>query len=258
MAIYAFIISLYPRKEGLVSHQLMLMSLILNVFANVSKILPRSIRVNLTCRLVDKFLDRYSEIEVINREIIKERKGVPTIYIGNHLSNVDGVIINKLLKDNEVAFMAGIKLSKNAMTNLVLETVKTIKIKPNSADKQAIKKAVKYLKSGGSIFIFPEGTRSRTGSMIKAKKGFILMGKMSKAQFVPIGIEGTEKLFPINSDSMSKEKFNYSKVKVVLGKPFNLPEKTQENKDIWTNFATEYSMKKISELLSSEYRGVYE
>lgn len=233
------------------------MSIILNTFANVSKILPKNVRMNLTCKLIDKFLDRYSEIEVINKEIIEKRKGVPTIYIGNHLSNVDGVVLNSLLKDNDIAFMAGVKLSKNTMTNLVLETVKTIKITPNSADKKAIKESIKYLQSGGSIFIFPEGTRSRTGSMIKAKKGFLLIAKMSKAQFVPIGIEGTEKLFPINSDSMSKEKFNYSKVKVVLGEPFNLPEKTPENKDHWTEFATEYSMKKISELLSPEYRGVY-
>lgn len=233
------------------------MSIILNTFANVSKILPKNVRMDLTCKLIDKFLDRYSEIEVINKEIIEKRKGVPTIYIGNHLSNVDGVVLNSLLKDNDIAFMAGVKLSKNTMTNLVLETVKTIKITPNSADKKAIKEAIKYLQNGGSIFIFPEGTRSRTGSMIKAKKGFLLIAKMSKAQFVPIGIEGTEKLFPINSDSMSKEKFNYSKVKVVLGEPFNLPEKNPENKDHWTEFATEYSMKKISELLSPEYRGVY-
>ena len=106
------------------------MSLILNTFANVSKILPKNVRMNLTCKLIDKFLDRYSEMDVINKEIIEKRKGVPTIYIGNHLSNVDGVILNSLLKDNDVAFMAGVKLSKNTMTNLVLETVKTIKITP--------------------------------------------------------------------------------------------------------------------------------
>ncbi|WP_432406458.1 lysophospholipid acyltransferase family protein [Wukongibacter sp. M2B1] len=234
------------------------MSLILNAFANVSRILPKNVRISLTRRLIDKFLDTYSEIEVINRDIIEKRKGIPTVYIGNHLSNVDGVILNRLLKNNDVAFMAGVKLSKNLVTNLVLDTVKTIHITPNSADKKAIKEAIKYLKDGGSIFIFPEGTRSRAGSMIKAKKGFILLAKMSKAQFVPIGLEGTEKLFPINNDNMSKESFNHSKVKVTFGEPFSLPEKTEDNKGVWTDLATEYSMKKIAELLSPKYRGVYE
>lgn len=233
------------------------MSLILNSFANVSRVLPKNMRISLTCKLINRFLDTYSEIEVINKEVIERRKGIPTIYIGNHLSNVDGVILNRLLKDSDVAFMAGVKLSKNIVTNLVLETVKTIHITPNSADKTAIKEAVKYLRGGGSIFIFPEGTRSREGSMIKAKKGFILLSKMSKTQFVPIGLEGTEKLLPINSDSMSRENFNHSKVKVIFGEPFSLPEKTKDNKDIWTELATEYSMKRIAGLLSPKYRGVY-
>ncbi|ERJ13273.1 lysophospholipid acyltransferase family protein [Haloplasma contractile] len=233
------------------------MSLILKGFANASRILPKNIRISLTNKLIDRILDKYSEIDVINKEIIEKRRGVPTIYIGNHLSNIDGVILNKLLKNNDVAFMAGVKLSKNKMTNLILDTTKTIHITPNSVDKKAIKEAINYLKDGGSIFIFPEGTRSRSSSMIKAKKGFVLLAKMSKAALVPVGVEGTEQLLPINSDSMSKENFNHSKVKVTFGEPFNLPEKTKENKVAWTELATEYSMKKIAKLLDSKYRGIY-
>lgn len=233
------------------------MSIILNTFANAARILPKNARINLTRKFIDKFINKYAEMEIINKEVIEKRKGIPTIYIGNHLSNADGIILNKFLKDNDVAFMAGIKLSKNIVTNLVLETVKTIQITPNSADKKAIKQAIKHLKNKGSIFIFPEGTRSRTSSMIKAKKGFILLAKMAKAELVPIGIEGTEKLFPINTNNMGKEKFNHSEVKVIFGEPFNIPEKTADNKDGWTEFAAEYSMKRIAALLNPKYRGIY-
>lgn len=38
----------------------------------------------------------------------------------------------------------------------------------------------------------PEGTRSRSGSMIEAKKGVLLMQKLSKATVVPIGLAGTD------------------------------------------------------------------
>jgi len=233
------------------------MSLILNMYANLSRILPKSTRVKITNKLMDKFLDKYSEIKVVNKEIIEQRKGKPTIYIGNHLSNIDGVILNKLLKDNNVAFIAGKKLSKNTMTKIILETAKKIHISPNSPDKKAISEALNYLRNGGSIFIFPEGTRSRTSSMIKAKKGFVLLAKMSKAKIVPVGVQGTEKLLPINGEDMSKESFNYSKIKVAFGDPFELPEKTKENRENWKEIATEYSMKKIAELLDPEYRGEY-
>lgn len=212
----------------------------------------------MTNKLMDKFLNKYADIEVVNKEVIEKRKGIPTIYIGNHLSNIDGVILNNLLKDNDVTFIAGKKLSKNNMTKIILETAKKINISPNSPDKKAISEAIDYLKNGGSIFIFPEGTRSRTGSMIKAKKGFVLLAKMSKAQIVPVGLEGTEKLLPINGDDMSKESFNYSKVKVTFGEPFELPKKTKDNRAGWKDVVTEYSMKKIAELLSPEYRGEYD
>lgn len=212
----------------------------------------------MTNKLMDKFLNKYADIEVVNKEVIEKRKGIPTIYIGNHLSNIDGVILNNLLKDNDVTFIAGKKLSKNNMTKIILETAKKINISPNSPDKKAISEAIDYLKNGGSIFIFPEGTRSRTGSMIKAKKGFVLLAKMSKAQIVPVGLEGTEKLLPINGDDMSKESFNYSKVKVTFGEPFELPKKTKDNRAEWKDVVTEYSMKKIAELLSPEYRGEYD
>jgi 1-acyl-sn-glycerol-3-phosphate acyltransferase len=153
--------------------------------------------------------------------------------------------------------MAGIKLSKNPVTNLVMETINTIQITPNSADKRAIKEAIKHLKNKGSIFIFPEGTRSRTGSLIQAKKGFILLAKMSNCKIIPIGLEGTEKLVPIHHTNMGKEKFNHAKVKITFGEAFSLPEKTEENKKVWTEYVTEYSMKKIAELLDPKYQGVY-
>ena len=231
---------------------------LLKVLVVISNILPNRIRIFLADKIVNKTVDKYANIELINESVIRQRKGFATVYIGNHLSNIDGVILNKLLKENQIAFLAGVKLSENPFTNLVLDTINTIPVVPNSADKKAIRAALDYLESDKSIFIFPEGTRSRTGAMQEGKKGFALVAKKANVQIVPVGIEGTEKLLPINNKDMEKEHFNNAAVRVIFGKPFSLPEKTEENKMDWMNFATEYSMKKIAELVKPEYQGVYQ
>lgn len=233
------------------------MNLTLNALNIISQIIPKDIRIKLTNKIIDNKIKKYADIEIINEEIIEKRKGKPTIFIGNHLSNVDGVILNRVLKNNNIAFMAGVKLSKNPLTRLIVDTINTITITPNSADKEALRKAVDHLKNNGSIFIFPEGTRSRTGSMIKARSGFILLCKMTGVDIVPIGLEGTENVLPINSKDMSKESLKHSKVKVVFGNPFKLPERDGEDKSTWTEKSKNLAMKNIASLLDEKYHGVY-
>lgn len=221
-----------------------------------SSIAPKKIRVEATNKILDRTIKKYGNIEILNKDIVEARRGIPTVYIGNHLSNIDGVLLNNLLKDNDIAFMAGVKLSKNPLTKLVMDTVNTIPIEPNSPDKKALKKAVEHLSKGGSLFIFPEGTRSRTGAMIESRKGFLLIAKMANVDIVPIGLEGTEKLLPIKGD-MGRESFQYADVKIIVGKPFSILEKTEANKDDWTNIANRNAMGKIAELIDNKYRGVY-
>lgn len=204
------------------------------------------------------FLSKYAKMEVQGRDILTERENKPTIYIANHLSNIDGVVLSHLLINNKAAFMAGVKLGKNPFTAFFLKTINHIPITPGSPDKAAIKSALRYLKEGGSIVIFPEGTRSRTGSLISVKKGFILLVKLAGVPVVPIALEGTEIVLPINDSDMGGERFHKSNVKVSIGEPFMLPPKEDcpEAQD-WEGFCAGYSMKRIAVMLSLKYRGVY-
>jgi len=79
---------------------------------------------------------------------------------------------------------------------------------------------------------------------------------MAGVSVVPIGLEGTEKLLPAK-DEMGKEKFHPADVKIIVGKPFFILEKTEENKENWTELANEDAMKKIAGLLNEKYRGIY-
>lgn len=227
-------------------------------FAKIINYLPDSIAGFIARKIVNGYIDKYANIIVEGEENLQGIKN-PIIFVSNHLSNSDALVLNRVLKSKDPIFMAGVKLSKDHFTNLGRYLVKTITIKPNSADKDAISNAIKCLKSGSNIVIFPEGTRSRTSSMIEGKKGVVLIQKLSKATVVPVAIHGSEKLMPIDPDgNMSNERFYYSDVFVKIGKAIEIPKKnTAENKHQHEDRVLNVIMKGISSMLPESYRGVY-
>lgn len=226
--------------------------------AKIISILPDKFVTYISKIVVDKYLKKYANINIIGIENLKEIK-TPTIFICNHLSNSDGLVLDKVLKEIDPTFVAGVKLSNNAVTSIGVNVIKTTNIKPNTPDKEGIEKIIKLVKKGESILIFPEGTRSRVGSLIEAKKGILLIARMTGAPIVPIGLYGTEKLLPINkTGDMSEETFNYADVHINIGKQFEFPIRAKEqDKKEYEDFATTYLMKKIAELLPENYRGLY-
>ncbi|WP_102398862.1 lysophospholipid acyltransferase family protein [Haloimpatiens massiliensis] len=219
--------------------------------------LPDKLLICLSRKILNNYIDKYAHIKLEGEENINKIKG-PVLFVSNHLSNSDGLVLNKILKEKNPTFVAGVKLNENSLTRLGIHMVKTIPIKPNSADKDAISNVVKALKGGQNILIFPEGTRSRTGAMIEGKKGTFLIAKMTKVPIVPIGIWGTEKLLPINNEDMGKEKFQHADVCVNIGKPIELPKiNKDENKKEYRERAMDYIMKSIANLIPEDYRGMY-
>jgi len=225
----------------------------------VINVLPESLVVKITKIIVNKYFKKYANIKVEGFEKIEDVES-PVIFICNHLSNADGLVLDKILKEKfDPTFVAGVKLSNDPITRLGTMIIKNVGIKPNSADKEAITKMVKLVRGGENLMIFPEGTRSRTGAMIEGKKGILLIARLTKAKIIPIGMTGTEILLPINKNGdMGGEKFNYSDININFGEPLSLPAKEKdEDKHEYDDRCMEYIMKSIANLLPEKYRGIY-
>lgn len=224
----------------------------------IINLLPKGIIIYISKKIIDYKLNKYSSVEVLGNRNLKEIK-TPTIFICNHLSNSDGLILSKVLKKIDPTFVAGIKLNKNSITKIGMNVVKTTAITPNSADRKGIKNIINIIKEGESVLIFPEGTRSRKKSMLEAKRGILLIAKSTGAPIVPIGIYGSEKLLPINSnEDMSLEKFHNAKVIVKIGDQFELPKRNKKvGKKEYEKSSLDYMMNEIAKLLPEQYRGFY-
>lgn len=213
----------------------------------------------LSKKIVNQYLHKYANIHIHGNDNLK---GIttPTIFVCNHLSNADALVLTQALKEIDPTFVAGIKLLNNAVTSLGANVVKRTHIIPNSTDTEGIKKTIQIIKDGGSLLIFPEGTRSRTGALLEGKKGILLIARLTGAPIVPIGLYGTEKLMPISqNEDMSGESFHHADVHITIGEQFEYPKRLKgQNKKDYEAHATQYIMNKISALLPHDYQGVYQ
>jgi 1-acyl-sn-glycerol-3-phosphate acyltransferase len=72
-----------------------------------------------------------------------------------------------------------------------------------------------YLASGGNLFIFPEGTRSRDGKLASFNKGVFSIARYCNAPLKLIFIKGTNKLFRPGSFSFNTRDFNIIAVRLI-------------------------------------------
>lgn len=93
-----------------------------------------------------------------------------------------------------------------------------------SPQKEIFVKAIRILKSGTSLGIFAEGTRTNTGRLGKFKKGAFAIADMAQVEVVPLAIEGSFELLPKKAIFM-----NWTPLKLTIMKPLAPIGKGKEN-----------------------------
>ncbi len=159
------------------------------------------------------------------------------ILSANHVSNWDPPFLGTFI-DRTVCYMGKEELFKNPIMAAVCRGLNVFPVKRGAADKTAVKTAIKILKDGGCLGIFPEGTRSKTGKLGKAESGVSLIAAMTKAPIIPAAIIATEKIF--------SSEVKIPRLAVVYGKPINFTGNAKD-KDALNNFAQDL-MKEIAKL----------
>ena len=141
------------------------------------------------------------------------------ILAANHVSNWDPPFLGTFI-DRTICYMGKEELFKNPILACICRNLHVFPVKRGSADKTAIKTAIKLLKDGKCLGIFPEGTRSKSGKLGKAESGVSLIAAMTKAPIIPAAIVNTEKIF-------SRQTF-LPTLTVVYGSPMNFTGSTKD------------------------------
>ena len=150
-----------------------------------------------------KFVHR---IEIKGKE--NRPKNGSVIIMANHITAFDPPLIG-IIMNRKVHFMAKEELFKNPIMDKLFRAIGTFPVKRGRPDRGALRESFRLLDNDKVICIFPEGTRSKTGKLGKAKAGATMIALKSKSPILPVAIK--------------KEKNNL-KFRVSIGESFTLDE----------------------------------
>jgi len=128
---------------------------------------------------------------------IEGREHIPAeggfILAPNHISNLDPPVVGCACP-RVIHTMGKQELFRHQPLKWILEHLNGFPVNRGEMDMKAMKTALKVLKSGECLLLFPEGTRRKTGDPMrfKARAGVGMLAMKTKVPIVPAGIYGTE------------------------------------------------------------------
>lgn len=182
----------------------------------------------------------------------------PLIIAANHASNLDVPVIGSWLIPRigrRIHWLGKKELFDWPIIGWVAANGGVHPVDRGGADVQAFRLAQRIVDEGHVLFVFPEGTRSPDGVLQEARDGIALLALRTGAQIVPIGISGTDRVWPKGQ----RLPHPGGHVTMRVGRPFRPANELPEGTDRATakRLATRLIMGRIAELLPARQRGAY-
>jgi 1-acyl-sn-glycerol-3-phosphate acyltransferase len=136
---------------------------------------------------------------LFNRWEVTGRSSFPTtggvLIVANHTSYADPPIVGAACP-RPVNFMAKAELFDLPILSGFIRRTHAFPVRRGVPDRAALRRAVRLLRDGGVLLVFPEGTRSHDGRLKSFEIGAAFLALSAGAQVVPCAIVGADRLLP--------------------------------------------------------------
>lgn len=198
---------------------------------------------------------------VFNRTTVIGRENVPrernTLLLSNHQSLIDSFFIGftaffgpSLVKPFLIPWNPAGEafFYQNAWQSFWSDQWKCIPVRRGRKDIGALNRMQRALKSG-TMILFPEGTRTRTGNIERGRPGAGVVILQDRPTVVPVTVDGLDEVLPIDAKWPRFGK----RVYIVFGKPIDY---TPYLQDAPSREAAQKIVDHVMEVLREQYDGI--
>ncbi len=119
----------------------------------------------------------------------------PVLVVSNHQSVLDPPLVGGATA-RTLHFMAKAELFRIPLFGRLIRSLNAHPVRREGSDPRALKVAARLLEDGHALLAFPEGTRSRDGSLRAGKPGVGMLAVLSGAPVVPAYVAGSLEALP--------------------------------------------------------------
>jgi len=134
------------------------------------------------------------DIEIEGREHLRHEQA--TVFVFNHQSLLDSLVLAHLLRNDVVAFCKK-EMASHPLVGPLLRQMDTVFVDREDKNQGAVlQQALAVLASGRSLVIAPEGTRSTLGEIQPFKHGAFYLARKAGVPLVPIVLHNVKDALP--------------------------------------------------------------
>jgi acyl-[acyl-carrier-protein]-phospholipid O-acyltransferase/long-chain-fatty-acid--[acyl-carrier-protein] ligase len=109
------------------------------------------------------------------------------LLLPNHITWIDAILL-QLACPRPIRFMVFEAIYRSPILNPIFRVFGVIPVSPVHA-KEGVRLAAARLQAGEVVCIFPEGELSRTGTLLRLKKGYELIARLGETPVVPVWLD---------------------------------------------------------------------
>lgn len=149
----------------------------------------------------------------------------PLLVACNHISYLDPPVMGSFCP-RRISYMAKKELFTVPILGSVIRGLGAYAVDRDGSATAAIRRSLEVLRQGGTVGIFPEGTRNRSGEVMP-QSGVALLASLAKAPVVPACILGSDRALRLGQ------------IKVAFGAPLALPVDRKASRETLAKFTDE-------------------